>query len=616
MALIQSSDLDFNSIKESLKTYLKRQSEFADYDFEASGLSNILDVLAYNTHLNGLIANFGLNESFLNSAQLRSSVVSHAETLGYYPRSKTSSTATVRLQVLNTGNTTLDSLTLPVNSTFSASVDNVSYLFQVLESYIALNDGAGNFTFKTTAGSDNIVIKEGQLRTKTFLVGDSTDQQLYVIPDKTMDTSTIIVKVFDSATSSTSTTYTNITNTVRINNDSTVFLLREAPNGFYELTFSDGNVLGQAPQVGNKIEITYLSATGAAANGASVFTADSQIDVNGTATNITVTTLANSSAGDEKETIASIKANAPISFATQQRLVTAEDYKASILSRYSATVDDVIAWGGNDNIPPIYGRVYAALKFKDGVTDDVKTSIKNSIQTELSDNLGIMSIDTVFSDPQETFIKLTTAFNFDPDLTGSSVDTIQTLINNTIIAYFNDNLNAFGKIFRTSALSTVIDALSPAILNTSFTAEIQQRLVTTDLDFGTLRDYQIIFPVRLSIPDDVNTTIQSSNFTFDNETCTIRNKLGTTQLQIINASGNIVQDNAGTYIPTTGIVNIVGVNITAFEGSALRINATPEDQNTIKPLRNYILKYDTITSRISGSFDYQNTAVTISGAYS
>ena len=616
MALIQSSDLDFNSIKESLKTYLKRQPDFTDYDFEASGLSNILDVLAYNTHLNGLIANFGLNESFLNSAQLRSSVVSHAETLGYYPRSKTSSTATVKLQVLNTGNTTLDLVTLPVNSKFSASVDDVSYSFQTLESYVALNDGAGNFTFKTSAGSDNIIIKEGQLRTKTFLVGDSTDQQLYIIPDKTMDTSTINVKVFDSATATTPTTYTNISSSVRINNDSTVFLLREAPNGFYELTFSDGNVLGQAPKVGNKIEVTYLSATGAAANGVSVFTADGQVDVGGVATDITITTLANSSAGDEKETIASIKANAPISFATQQRLVTAEDYKAAILSRYSSTVQDVIAWGGNDNIPPIYGRVYASLKFKDGVTDDVKTSIKNSIQTELSNNLGIMSIDTVFSDPKETFIKLITTFNFDPDLTGSSVDTIETLINNTFISYFNDNLNAFGKIFRSSNLLSVIDALSPAILNTNFGVEIQQRLATTDLNLGTLSDYDVVFPTRLSVPDDINTIISSTNFTFENQTCVLRNKLNTTQLEIINSSGNIVQDNAGKYIPSTGVVNIVGVTISAFEGSSLRINAIPEDKNTVKPLRNYILKYDTVTSRTSGIFDYQNTAVTISGAYS
>ena len=256
--------------------------------------------------------------------------------------------------------------------------------------------------------------------------------------------------------------------------------------------------------------VTYLSATGAAANGVSVFTADGQVDVGGVATDITITTLANSSAGDEKETIASIKANAPISFATQQRLVTAEDYKAAILSRYSSTVQDVIAWGGNDNIPPIYGRVYASLKFKDGVTDDVKTSIKNSIQTELSNNLGIMSIDTVFSDPKETFIKLITTFNFDPDLTGSSVDTIETLINNTIISYFNDNLNAFGKIFRSSNLLSVIDALSPAILNTNFGVEIQQRLATTDLNLGTLSDYDVVFPTRLSVPDDINTIISST----------------------------------------------------------------------------------------------------------
>ena len=166
MAVIQSSDLDFDNIKTNLKTYLQRSSEFADYDFEASGLSNILDVLAYNTHLNGLIANIGVNESFLGSAQLRASVVSHAEALGYYPRSKTSSQAVVNLS-LATGNTAVTTVTLPANTTFTTSVDDVSYTFQTLEDYIATNDGSGNFTFKTAAGSSNIPIKEGSLKTKT-----------------------------------------------------------------------------------------------------------------------------------------------------------------------------------------------------------------------------------------------------------------------------------------------------------------------------------------------------------------------------------------------------------------------------------------------------------------
>ena len=613
MALIQSSDLDFNTIKDNLKTYLQRQDEFFDYDFEAGGLSNILDVLAYNTHLNGLVANFGLNESFLNSAQLRSSVVSHAETLGYNPRSKTASSATVKIKVTSPGNTSLESVELPINTSFATSINDVSYTFQTLESYIALNDGAGNFTFKTAGGSDNLIIKEGTINTKTFLVGVSTDEQLYIIPDDTIDTSTLTVKVFDSPTSSNFTTYTNISQSVRINSTSTIYLLREAPNGFFEITFGDGNVLGKSPEAGNKIEITYLSGVGAAANNGSIFTATGTIDVDGVAKNIICTTLANSSGGAEKESIASIKTNAPIAFATQQRLVTAEDYKAIILSRYSSTVEDVIAWGGNDNIPPVYGRVYVALKFKDGITEDIKTTVKNSITAEIGENLGIMSIDTIFTDPQNTFIKIGTIFNFDPDLTGDSVDTIQTLISNTIIAYFNDNLTMFNKVLRLSALGTVIDALSPAILNTSFSVDAQQRLTTADLNLNVLRDYTINFPMPIAKPDDVNYIISSTNFTYTGKTCIIRNKLNTTTLEVIEASsGNIILDNAGSYNPSNGTINLAGLTISSFEGSSWKINAKPANVNTIKPLRNYILEYDALSSSVQGIFDYQNTAVTIS----
>lgn len=622
MAIIQSSDLDFDAIKENLKTYLKRQATFEDYDFEASGLSNILDVLAYNTHINGLIANFALNESFLGSAQLRSSVVSHAETLGYYSRSKTASTATVKLQLLNTGNTTLDAVTITGTSesptTFTTSVDDVSYTFRITENYVGLNDGSGNFTFRTSAGSDNIVITEGTLKTKTFLVGNSSDEQVYVIPDETTDTATLVVKVFDSPTSSNFTSYTDINNAVRINSDSTVYIVREVPNGFFEVTFSGGNVLGKSPQAGNKIVIEYLSATGAAANGATVFTADAQVSVAGVDTNLTVTKLSTSGGGAEKESISSIKANAPVAFATQQRLVTAEDFKALISQRYSSIVSDVISWGGNDNIPPIYGRVYVALNFVEGTTEDIKTVTKNSIKSELSDNLGIMSIDTVFADPEETFLEITTSFNFDPDLTGSTLDTTQTLIENTIIQFFTNNLNAFGKIFRSSAIATVVDALSPAILNTSFDIKVQQRLavdsVTPDngLQVNVLKDYSIVFPVALSQPDDVNTIISSTNFTFEGVTCTFINELNSTKMQIIDASANVLKDNAGSYNPSSGVITLSGINITAFEGDSIKFSAKPADQNTIKPLRNYILKYDTVRSRASGTIDFGNTAVTIS----
>jgi hypothetical protein len=608
MALIKSTDLDFNNIKTSLKDYFKQQSEFADYDFEASGLSNILDVLAYNTHINGLIANLGINESFLTSAQLRSSVVSHAETLGYYPRSKTGASATVTIKAA-TSDTVTASHTLPANTTFTATVDDVVYTFQTLENYIASNDGSGNFVYKTTAGSDNIVIKEGSQKTKTFIVGDTADNQVYIIPEENIDTSTISVKVFDTTTGSTFTTYTDIQKQVRINTDSTVFIVRESPNGFFELTFSDGNVLGRSPKAGNKIEVKYLTTKGAAANNATSFTANNKVTINSVDYALTVTKVSNSAGGAEKETIESIKANAPVAFATQQRLVTAEDYKALILQRYSSTVEDVIAWGGNDNVPATYGNVYVALKFKTGVTAATQTSTKDNIKSQLANNLGIMSIDTIFATPQDTFIEIATTFNFDPDLTGDTIETTQTNIQNTVNQFFTDNLNKFGATFRKSVLLAKIDDLSPAILNSIQDIKVQQRLVPT---LNKLFNQDIIFPVTLATPDDVNYRLTTSNFTFDGKTCSVRNKLKSSTLELVDGStGSVIRDNVGSYDAASGKVTLTGLTISAFEGDAIKISVKPADENTIRPLRNYILKVDSAKSSTVGTTDFQNTAVTL-----
>lgn len=609
MTLIQSSDLDFDQIKNNLKTYLKAQSEFSDYNFEASGLSNILDVLAYNTHINGLIANVGLNESFLNSAQLRSSVVSHAESLGYYPRSKTAASAVVNLSVATT-NTAVTSITLPQYSTFSSSIDDVSYTFMTLEQYVGVNNGSGTFTFKDAVGSADITIKEGSLKTKTFIVGDVADGQVYIIPDETIDTSTINVKVFDSVTSSSFDTYTDIQNSVRINSNSTVFIVREVPNGFYEITFSDGNVLGKSPAAGSKIVIQYLSTKGAVANNGTVFVSDNQISVGGTSYNISSTAVSNSGGGNEKESISSIKSNAPIAFATQQRLITAEDYKAIILQRHSSTVDDVISWGGNDNVPPIYGRVYVALKFKDGVASSVQTQVKNSIKTQLSDNLAVVSIDTVFADPLESFLQTTTSFNFDPDLTGDTIETVQFNVQKLINDFFATDLNSFGATLRRSQLLAKIDDLSPAILNSSMSIKIEQRITPT---LNILSDVVVNFPIKIAAADDVIHSVTSSTFLdAAGESVFFRNKLSDTKLELISLStGNVVKDNIGSYIPSQGKVSIIGIQISGYNGSNIQVTAIPANQSTIKPLRNYIMKINPLSSSIA-TIDYQNTADTLS----
>ena len=275
---IKSTALDFNSIKNNLKTFLANKEEFEDYNFESSALSNILDVLAYNTHYNGLVANFALNESFLSTAQLRSSLVSIAQGIGYIPKSNTTARAVVRLAVNLTGVVGRPtSLSLPSGTKFKSTVNDVVYDFYTRESITAVDDGSGYYAFASATGELDITIYEGTIKQKTFLVGPYAENLVYVVPDKNMDTSTAIVRVYESATSSSYATYQNITEATVINDDTTLYILKESPNGFYEVSFGDGVTLGRAPESGNKVIVDYLKTNSAAANTASVFSPSSQI---------------------------------------------------------------------------------------------------------------------------------------------------------------------------------------------------------------------------------------------------------------------------------------------------------------------------------------------------
>ena len=606
---IKSTALDFNSIKTGLKNHFGEKTEFNDYDFEASGLSNILDVLAYNTHMNGLTANLALNEAFLSTSQLRSSVVSHAENLGYYPRSITASTATVNI-TSSTTDTATTNVTLAAYKTFTTSIDEVSYTFNTTEELTGTNNGSGLFTFTNSSGSADIIIKEGTLKVKTFLVGDTTDGQIYVVPDSTLDTSTLDIKVYDNVNSDNYTSYTNIRSSVNVTPTSTIFIVRETPNGYYELTFSEGNVLGKAPVAGNKIVVTYISTKGAAANGAESFSTSETIRLNSTNFPLIPVKKSASSGGDSKESISSIKLNAPTAFAAQQRMVTSEDYKSIINASYSSLLDDIIAWGGQDNIPAKFGVVYVALQFKDGVSDEVKATTKDNISSQLTENLAIMSIDTEFVDPTETFIEMNVKFDFDPDLTGDTAETSQVTVKNKITEFFNNNLNKFDRILRRSSLLTVLDNLSTAILNSTAEMRVQRRLTPTLNSDGKI---EVVFPVRLAVPDDKINIITSTRFTYKSTACVLKNLASSNTLQIVNAaSGVVLNDNVGNYVESTGTITLTSFNISAFQGSNLKITAVPANQSTIRPLRNHILKFDADASITSAIIDYQNTATVIS----
>ena len=605
---IKSTQLDFDTIKGRLKDFLKQQSEFEDYDFEASGLSNILDVLAYNTHFNGLTANFALNESFITSAQLRSSVVALAEGLGYVPRSFTSSQAGLNLSVLVTGSNRPTTITLPRGTTFTSSVNDVTYTFRTRENFVGTDDGNGAYQFLNKEDGTSIPVFEGTEKTKTFFVGDTSDTQIFVIPDITMDISTIRVRVFPTASSTTFETYTSLVDAIRITDDSTFYQIKETPNGFYEIVFGDGISTGKAPVAGNKIVIDYLSTVGTTANGATTFTTDSIVTVNGVQFNITVTTEGNSAGGSLKESIESIRQNAPIAFSSQRRLVTAEDYKALIQTKFGAFINDVTSFGGNDNIPRIYGKVFVGLQFKDNISDDTQQNVKDRIKTELTDNLSIMSIDTEFVDPVTSNMVLTTTFNLDPDLTGSTPQAIQSLVQNTINNFFTTNLKKFNKVFRRSNLLTLIDALDPAILNSKMEVQLRQGFIPT---LNVSLAYTISLPVTIAEPSATDYVVRSTNFTFNNQTCFIRNLLSSNKLQVISVDGSIEVDNVGSFDSTAGTISLVGFKPTGFEGNKINFNVTPANQNTVRPLRNFILDIDTSLSTARAVLDFQNTQVTL-----
>lgn len=606
----RSADLDFNVIKNRLKDYFKSKDEFNSYDFEGAGLNNLLDVLAYNTHMNALTANFALNEAFLPTAQLRSSVLSHAGMLGYETRSRTSAKALVELS-LNLTNVVGRpvTITIPRGTQFTSSIDGTTYTFRTLESYAARDNGSGTYEFATTAGSTDIPIYEGIEKTKTFIVGQKDERQVYVIPDETMDKSTVRVLVYDSLTSNTYREYLPLSQAIRIDSETEYYSIHESPNGFYEVNFGDGTSFGKSPDPGQKVVVTYLSSKGEDANNGTLFTAANQVSVNNVNYVLSTVTSSESSGGAEKQTIESIRQLAPIAFAAQQRLVTSLDYKGIIETNF-ADVKEAAVWSGDQNIPLDYGAVYISLNFKTGTATSVQQAVKDQIRANYVKNLSTMSMTPKFADPRDVFLILTTSFNFDPALIGTSSQTQESNIIQFIVNYFARNLESFNKVFRKSNLLTEIDALNRAVLNTKIDVEVQMR---EEITAAALNTFEVQFPCAIKEPDDLFHRIRTEAFEFNGLVCIIKNRLRTNQLAIFDLDDNIVLDNVGSYNSSTGLVSFVGFEPTRLLSgeTSLKIQVTPDNDSSIQPLRNMILKLETDRSSATAVIDRQTETLKV-----
>lgn len=587
---VKSTALDFDSIKNNLKTFLANKDEFKDYNFEASGLSNILDVLAYNTHFNGLIANFALNESFISTAQLRSSIVSLAEGIGYVPDSKTSAQATVKLSTSLAGVSGRPSqIQIPSGFKFTATVDDEDYVFQTQENLTGVDDGFGFYEFKTANASNIITIFEGTAKTKTFLITEQSESAVYIIPDANMDTSTAVVRLYENPTASSFSTYTNILNATTISQLSTLYILKEAPNGFFELSFGNGTTLGRAPDAGEKATVNYLASNGAGANTAKTFTPQTQITVDGVGYDMTVTTQGKAVGGGERETAESIRKNAPFQYASQNRMVTHPDYSTLVLRNFSTLIKDIKTFGGEDALEPEFGVVFMSVLFNDDVPTTTVDVTKQSIR-DLAEQLSVASFELKFADPVDTFVEVRVFFQFNPRLTTLSRNTIQDNVQAAVDNYFLNSVGMFSQSFRRSNMLTDIDAVSPAVLSSRAEIFMQRRFTPT---LTRIEDHKLRYPVPIAGPDDEFHRITSTAFTFQDKNCIIRNRLSSNVLEVFNQEDNIViVDNVGSYGNDT--ISLVGLQVDGVigGGTELKLSAKPSNESAISPLRQDILKYD------------------------
>jgi len=475
-------NLDFDSIKTNLKSFLKSQDKFKDYDFEGSGMNILLDLLAYNTHYQAFYANMVANESFIDSAVKRQSVVSLAKHLGYTPRSYRASTATVDI-VWNAPSTTNNTYEI-----FKANVARGEVFVKRGDTFVA-SGGGSVFTFlpienyKVTLEGNNCVarnveIKEGRFQTFTYVVNGADPSQRFIIPETQIDTSSLRVRVVKSTKDTTGIVdvWTLATDINSLDGSTNAYFLQQSEDDKYEILFGDG-IVGRKPQDGNAILIEYLVTRADDANGVQNFRYSGTVTSSGVTPSIVLAsdeygTPQASYGGGQPEDIESIRYYAPRNYQSQERTVTAEDYK-TILTRDYTTADSILVWGGEESDPPQYGKVFVSIKPKNATT--LSTLEKLSIQKTILQRKNILGITPEVVDPDYTYLVLNMTSRYDPNLTNMSASDLETLLTTTVNAYMTERLGKFGLNFRFSKFVTFMDGINQSITSTDANIRLQKR---------------------------------------------------------------------------------------------------------------------------------------------
>jgi hypothetical protein len=532
---LRVTELDFDQIKNNLKTFLKQQTKFQDYDFEGAGLNILLDVLAYNTHYNAYYLNMVANESFLDTAILRDSVVSHAKMLNYIPYSYTAPIATINITI-DSGTTTPEEVTIPKGYIFlSNPIDGTSYGFVTLNQYTATKSGTSFFF-------ENVEIYEGQLVTFNYTYTQIDNPKgIFIINDTNIDTESISITVQPNSANTASSIYSKVDDVLEVTSDSEVFFLQEGRNGNYEVYFGD-DVVGKKLSDGSIVSIQYLITKGDVADGADAFIGTNNI---GTYSTFTIDVVDVAAGGSINESVDSIKFSAAAQYATQNRLVTVKDYESYIKSKYPS-VDSLSVWGGEDNIPKVFGKVYIALKPKTNYF--ISETEKQRIIDDIISPKAIVSVQAEIRDPQFLYILLENVVQYNTKKTALDEQTIKNNIKQAILLYKTTNLDKFNSTFIQSRLQEIIDATNGnSIVGSEMSVRVQKRF---EPKLNESASYTVEYNVPLfrgtttnklvSTPFTVNDITGISRVAFFEETP--QSFTGVSEIQVINSgSGYVTQ---------------------------------------------------------------------------
>lgn len=566
---LEITDIDFNDISRNLKEYLRSQDAFQDYDFEGSAISTIIDLLSYVTHYNALNANLGINEAFLDTAQFRGSVVGHASTLGYTPASAKAPVAYIDLTVNNPSS---QNLSIEKGFRIRTNVDNVSYNFVTDQSYST-----------TDAVFRNVKFIQGDYQSVNYIY-DSESNEKYLIPNVDVDTSTLRVEVYDARDSSTFTVFTEAKSLTDIDENSNVYFLFENPEGLYEIRFGDG-VIGRSLQSGNYISIEYLVTQKEGANGARRFNLVDNIDGN---TNVSFTVSSSARGGSERESIDSIKRIAPLSYASQNRAVVPNDFESIIQENFS-NVSSVKVWGGEDNDPPVYGKVFISVLPEVG--NVLTLDEEQTLLTEVLKPKSVITVTPELIDPDFLVITTETFFKYDPSLTNLTKGELEDKAKAAIREYNQNELGKFDNVFRYSRYLQVIDESDPAILNSFARIYLSKRFVPT-LNIPTT--YTLNFSVDLYESFGTRPVIyDSSTFTVNGVSgCRFKDFLnsdGTRRVSVVKGTGvdeEVIIDNAGRINGSRIILESFAPQ--SIDGEVINIEAIPASYDIVGTLNNVV----------------------------